>query len=55
MEDGLPRAVRVRLDAMFSAVKRGELNPSDLKAELDRWGVFREYEDRFLDLFRRRR
>ena len=33
---------------------RGELAPNLLKAELDRWGVFKEYEDRFLDLFRRR-
>lgn len=55
MEDGLPKAVRAHLDAMFAAVKRGELNPSELKSELDRWGVFREYEDRFLDLFRRGR
>lgn len=55
MEEGLPKAARARIEAMFSAVKRGELNPSELKAELDRWGVFREYEDRFLDLFRRRR
>jgi len=54
MEDGLPKAARARIDAMFSAVKRGDLNPSELKAELDRWGVFKEYEDRFLDLFRRR-
>jgi hypothetical protein len=27
---------------------------SDLEAELRRWGLFGEYEDRFLDLFRRR-
>lgn len=54
MEDGLPTAARQRIDEMFAAVKRGDLNPRELKAELDRWGVFREYEDRFLDLFRRR-
>ncbi len=55
MDEGLPRAARARIDGMFTAVKRGELHPSELKAELDRWGVFPQYEDRFLDLFRKRR
>jgi len=54
MDRGLPRAARARIDELFTGVARGEVNPTDLKAELDRWGVFREYEDRFLDLFRRR-
>ncbi|HEX9015173.1 MAG TPA: hypothetical protein VF960_04120 [Chloroflexota bacterium] len=54
MDRGLPRAARARIDELFAGVARGETNPSELKAELDRWGVFREYEDRFLDLFRRR-
>jgi len=50
---GLPRAVRERIDSMFAAVARGELEASELKTELDRWGIFSEYEDRFLNLFRR--
>ncbi|MBI3968278.1 MAG: hypothetical protein HY329_21790 [Chloroflexi bacterium] len=50
---GVPRAGRAQLDEMFDQVRRGELDPTELKAELDRWGLFREYEDRFLDLFRR--
>ncbi|HEX6512566.1 MAG TPA: hypothetical protein VF157_09730 [Chloroflexota bacterium] len=50
---GLPRAARDRIDEMFSAVRRGELAASDLKSELDRWDAFDEYEDRFLNLFRR--
>jgi hypothetical protein len=54
MDRGLPRAARARIEELFAGVRRGEVNPPDLKAELDRWGVFREYEDRFLDLFRRR-
>lgn len=54
VDRGLPRAARARIDEMFTAVARGELNPASLKAELDRWGVFQEYEDRFLGLFRRR-
>lgn len=54
MDRGLPRAARARIEEMFAGVARGRVNPTDLKAELDRWGVFKEYEDRFLDLFRRR-
>ena len=53
-ERGLPRAARDRIDSLFGAVRRGEKDAGELKTELDRWGVFDEYEDRFLDLFRRR-
>ncbi len=55
MEGGLPRAARARIEELFAAVARGQASPNELKAELDRWGAFKEYEDRFLDLFRRRR
>ncbi|HEY3083300.1 MAG TPA: hypothetical protein VGM69_25700 [Chloroflexota bacterium] len=51
---GVPRGVRDKLDAMFAGVQSGEVEASELKAELDRWGLFGEYEDRFLSLFRRR-
>jgi hypothetical protein len=54
-ERGVPRAARERIDYMFTAVRRGDMEASELKTELDRWNVFDEYEDRFLDLFRRRR
>ncbi len=52
-ERGLPRAAREKIDGLFAAVRRGEADASELKIELDRWGVFDEYEDRFLNLFRR--
>jgi len=54
-ERGVPRAARERIDGMFAAVAHGEADATELKTELDRWGVFDEYEDRFLNLFRRRR
>jgi len=50
---GVPREARLRIEELFRFVQKGELSPSDLKLELDRWGLFREYEDRFLALFRR--
>jgi hypothetical protein len=52
-ENGVPRAARAQIDQMFAAVAAGQLNPVDLKNELDRWDLFDEYEDRFLGMFRR--
>lgn len=54
-ERGMPRAARARIEEMFASVQRGEMDPRELKAEIDRWGAFEEYEDRFLSLFRRHR
>ncbi len=52
---GIPADARVRIDEFFAKVVRGESEPSELKAELDRWDLFAEYEDRFLALFKRRK
>lgn len=52
---GVPRDARLRIEELFLMVQRGECDPSLLKQELDRWGLFDEYQDRFLSLFRRRR
>jgi hypothetical protein len=49
---GVPQGAKQRIEEMFSMVKSGEMEPADLKLELDRWGMFTEYEDRFLSLFR---
>jgi len=48
---GLPGEARVKIENLFRDVKNGKADPSVLKKELDCWGVFREYENRFLDLF----
>ena len=52
-EPGLTAPERARIEHLFeqAGVDRGKA--TELKAELDRLGVFKEYEDRFLDLFRR--
>jgi len=52
--NGVPRDARERIERMFQEVRRGNLDPSVLKRELDSWDLFPEYEDRFLSLFRRR-
>ena len=50
---GLPAAAIQGIERMFEEVSRGR-NPEDLRREIDRWGAFDFYEDRFLNLFRRR-
>jgi len=52
---GIPTDARMRINELFKRVSRDESEPSELKAELDRWGLFDEYEDRFLTLFKKRR
>jgi hypothetical protein len=51
---GLPADARIRIEGLFELVEKGELEPSDLKAELDRWNVFEEYQDRFFSMFKRK-
>lgn len=50
---GAPMAAIHRIEEMFREVEQGA-KPDTLKEELDRWGLFDYYEDRFLRLFRRR-
>jgi hypothetical protein len=51
---GVPRAAAKQIENMFRDVERGSASPDFLKQELDRWGLFNFYEDRFLSLFRRK-
>jgi len=46
-------ATRERLEQMFADARRDRAKAIELKRELDRLGVFKQYEDRFLDLFKR--
>ncbi len=48
---GIPLDARRSIEHLFALVKKGELEPSALKMELDRWSLFDEYEDRFFGLF----
>ncbi|MBA7676147.1 hypothetical protein ES703_84388 [subsurface metagenome] len=52
---GIPVEARLRIDDLFRKVSRGESEPSELKAELDRWNLFEEYEDRFFNIFKKKR
>ena len=48
---GIPVEARLRIEELFRQVSRGELEPRELKDELDRWNLFEEYEDRFFAIF----
>ena len=52
---GIPADARMRIDELFIKVSGGEGEPHELKAELDRWNLFEEYEDRFLAIFKKKR
>jgi proteasome assembly chaperone (PAC2) family protein len=51
-EGGLSDENRKRLEALFDEARQDRSKAYVLKRELDRLNVFKEYEDRFLDLFR---
>jgi proteasome assembly chaperone (PAC2) family protein len=44
---------RGRIEELFEAAARDRSKAFELKQELDRLGLFKEYEDRFLDLFKK--
>jgi len=52
---GIPVDARVRIEELFRKVSRGEIEPSELKEELDHWNLFEEYEDRFFAIFKKKR
>lgn len=45
-------SARARVEELFAAAAADRSKAFELKQELDRYGLFREYEDRFLDLFK---
>lgn len=51
---GLEPADRDKVEQLFSEAGSDRSKAYELKLELDRLGIFGEYEDRFLDLFRKK-
>lgn len=50
----LPESARKKIEDLFK-LAAGDLSKAvELKNELDVWSVFKEYEDRFLDLFKKK-
>ncbi len=46
-------ATRQRIEQLFAEARQDRSHAKDLKLELDKLGIFEQYEDRFLDLFKR--
>jgi hypothetical protein len=49
---GIPIGARQIIEEMFQQAARGEIKVHDLEQELNRWGIFEEYQDRFFALVR---
>ena len=49
----LPQSVKEKIENLFELAKKDIGKANELKQELDRWNVYKEYEDRFLDLFKK--
>lgn len=49
----LPGSVKEKIEKMFEATRVDIAKASELKAELDKWNAYKDYEDRFLDLFKK--
>lgn len=53
-EERRPSPQRQRIEQLFAEAQRDRSKAFELKQELDRLGLFKEYEDRFLDLFKKK-
>ena len=51
---GVPLTAREEIEKLFKLVGKGELEPVKLKEELDNWGLFEQYQDRFFNLFKKK-
>lgn len=49
----LPASVKNKIDDLFNLARADLSKAKELKVELDKWNVYKEYEDRFLDLFKK--
>ena len=48
----VPKYIMEKIENLFQEAKTDREKAYDLKDELDRWNLFKFYEDRFLDLFK---
>ena len=50
----LPQSVREKVEKLFKEAEKDMAIANKLKAELDHWNVYSEYEDKFLGLFKKK-
>ena len=51
----LPLSVKENIEKLFTQSKTDISKAKELKVELDKWNVYKDYEDRFLDLFKKKK
>jgi len=51
----LPISVKENIERLFTQARSDISKAKELKTELDKWNVYKEYEDRFLDLFKKKK
>lgn len=51
----LPVSVKEKIERLFVQSRTDISKANELKFELDKWSVYKEYEDRFLDLFKKKK
>jgi predicted ATP-grasp superfamily ATP-dependent carboligase len=49
----LPQSIRTKIETLFREAQKDISKASQLKEELDHWNVYNDFEDRFLDLFKK--
>jgi proteasome assembly chaperone (PAC2) family protein len=49
----LPQSIKEKIEKLFTQAGSDISKANELKTELDKWSVYKEYEDRFLDLFKK--
>jgi proteasome assembly chaperone (PAC2) family protein len=50
----LPLSIKSKIEDLFKQSRADISRAAQLKAELDKWNVYKDYEDRFLDLFKKK-
>jgi len=51
----LPLSIKENIEKLFTQAKTDLSKANELKSELDKWSVYKDYEDRFLDLFNKKK
>jgi uncharacterized protein len=51
----LPLSIKAKIEELFTQAKTDLSKANELKTELDKWNVYKDYEDRFLDLFKKKK
>ncbi|MFA5437043.1 MAG: PAC2 family protein [Candidatus Omnitrophota bacterium] len=49
----LPLSIKSKIEELFLLAESDISRAAELKSQLDKWNVYKDYEDRFLDLFRK--